>query len=194
MKVQLFASAALVLLSAIPGALSAKTHPLKEAVTATVDAGHFEEKSPATQTQSSLRGAFFAAGAEDASDEDEELFSWHYHWDSENGNPWGNEGPHWGDDCDRTEGCSCDGGNCDMPNCTNDCSCDGGNCDMPKCTNNCKCSGGNCEMPMCTSSCSCDGGNCSWSCNNQCSCGGGNCSNDGEEDDNDEVLESLALA
>eukprot|EP00984_Skeletonema_dohrnii_P005872 scaffold2077_cov85-Skeletonema_dohrnii-CCMP3373.AAC.1 len=80
MKVQLFASTALMLLSAIPGALSAEhLHP-KEAVAATAAdfEDDFEEKSPSAKSFS-LRGAVAAAAAsaeDSAADEDEELIQW----------------------------------------------------------------------------------------------------------------------
>ncbi|KAK1737744.1 hypothetical protein QTG54_011516 [Skeletonema marinoi] len=77
MKVQLFASTALMLISAIPGALSAEHLHLKEAVAATAAdfEDDFEEKSPSAKSFS-LRGAVAAASAEDAADEDEELNQW----------------------------------------------------------------------------------------------------------------------
>mmetsp|Transcript_5869 Transcript_5869/g.12450 ORF Transcript_5869/g.12450 Transcript_5869/m.12450 type:complete len:240 (-) Transcript_5869:241-960(-) len=77
MKVQLFASTALMLISAIPGALSAEHLHLKEAVAATAAdfEDDFEEKSPSAKSFS-LRGAVAAASAEDAADEDEELIQW----------------------------------------------------------------------------------------------------------------------
>eukprot|EP00984_Skeletonema_dohrnii_P026112 scaffold15400_cov82-Skeletonema_dohrnii-CCMP3373.AAC.3 len=78
MKVQLFASTALMLISAIPGALSAEHLNLKEAATATAAdfEDDFEEKSPSAKSFS-LRGAVAAASAEDAAaGEEEELEQW----------------------------------------------------------------------------------------------------------------------
>ncbi|KAK1737742.1 hypothetical protein QTG54_011514 [Skeletonema marinoi] len=101
MKVQIIASTALMLLSAIPGALSAEhLHP-KEAVAATAAdfEDDFEEKSPSAKSFS-LRGAVAAAAAEDAADEDEELIQWHQwakrDWskDPTTGRAWGAEYRH----------------------------------------------------------------------------------------------------
>ncbi|KAK1737766.1 hypothetical protein QTG54_011538 [Skeletonema marinoi] len=95
MKVQLFASTALMLLSAIPGALSAehKHLHLKEAVAATAAES---EKSPSAKSFS-LRGAVAVASAEDAADEDEGLiqYGWYRNrdWSSNpyTGKRWGSE-------------------------------------------------------------------------------------------------------